>query len=182
MSEKPVLGVIGGSGLYEFPSLENIETIELDTPFGKPSSPIIMGTLACRKVAFLARHGIGHIFLPSEVNYRANIYALKKIGVKRIISVSACGSLREDYSPGDIVVPDQLVDFTKNRPYTFFGSGFVAHVGAAEPFCNDLRQLLFQSVKTVGGKVERTSRSKDPASQRKRNPIFFASGVCLSLV
>jgi 5'-methylthioadenosine phosphorylase len=153
MSEKPVLGVIGGSGLYQFPSLENIETIELDTPFGKPSSPIIMGTLAGRKVAFLARHGIGHIFLPAEVNYRANIYALKKLGVERIISVSACGSLREDYSPGDIVIPDQLVDFTKNRPITFFGEGFVAHVGLADPFCNDLRQLLFQSVKTVGGKV-----------------------------
>jgi 5'-methylthioadenosine phosphorylase len=153
MSEKPVLGVIGGSGLYQFPSLENIETLELDTPFGKPSSPIIMGTLAGRKVAFLARHGIGHIFLPAEVNYRANIYALKKLGVERIISVSACGSLREDYSPGDIVIPDQLVDFTKNRPITFFGEGFVAHVGLADPFCNDLRQLLFQSVKTVDGKV-----------------------------
>jgi 5'-methylthioadenosine phosphorylase len=153
MSEKPILGVIGGSGLYQFSTLEKIETVELDTPFGKPSSQIILGILAGRKVAFLARHGIGHIFLPAEVNYRANIYAMKMLGVERIISVSACGSLREDFSPGDIVIPDQLVDFTKNRPYTFFGEGFVAHVGVAEPFCNDLRQLLFQSVKTAGGKV-----------------------------
>jgi 5'-methylthioadenosine phosphorylase len=153
MYEKPVLGVIGGSGLYQFSNLEKIETMELDTPFGKPSSPIILGTLAGRKVAFLARHGIGHIYLPAEVNYRANIYALKELGVERVISVSACGSLREDYSPGDIVIPDQLVDFTKKRHYSFFGEGFVAHVGVAEPFCNDLRQLLFQSVKTAGGKV-----------------------------
>ena len=153
MSEKPFLGVIGGSGLYQFPALEKIETLELDTPFGKPSSPIVIGTLAGKKVVFLARHGIGHIYLPAEVNYRANIYALKQLGVERVISISACGSLREDYSPGHIVIPDQLVDFTKNRPYTFFGKGFVAHVGVAEPYCNELRGLLFQSVKATGGIV-----------------------------
>jgi 5'-methylthioadenosine phosphorylase len=153
MSENPCLGVIGGSGLYQFPALEKIETLELDTPFGKPSSPIIIGTLEGKKVVFLARHGIGHIYLPAEVNYRANIYALKQLGVKRIVSISACGSLREDYSPGQIIIPDQLVDFTKNRPYTFFGEGIVAHVGMAEPFCNELRVLLFQSVKAAGGIV-----------------------------
>jgi 5'-methylthioadenosine phosphorylase len=149
--EKPVLGVIGGSGLYQFPALENIETKEMMTPFGKPSSPIVIGSLAGKKVAFLARHGIGHVYLPAEVNYRANIYALKQLGVDRIVSISACGSLREDFSPGHIVIPDQLVDFTKNRTYTFFGEGFVAHVGAAEPYCNELRKLLHQSVKTAGG-------------------------------
>ena len=153
MSEKPFLGVIGGSGLYQFPALEKIETLELDTPFGKPSSPIVIGTLAGKKVVFLARHGIGHIYLPAEVNYRANIFALKQLGVERLISISACGSLREDYSPGHIVIPDQLVDFTKNRPNTFFGEGFVAHVGVAEPYCNELRKHLFQSVKETGGIV-----------------------------
>jgi len=153
MSEKPLLGVIGGSGLYQFPALENIKRIESDTPFGKPSSPIVIGTLAGKKVAFLARHGIGHIFLPAEVNYRANIYALKQLGVERIISISACGSLREDFSPGHIVIPDQLVDFTKNRSYTFFGEGIVAHVGVAEPFCHELRKHLIQSVKAAGGTV-----------------------------
>jgi 5'-methylthioadenosine phosphorylase len=99
MENKPVLAVIGGSGLYNFPAIKNAQSLEVDTPFGKPSSPIIVGELSGRKVAFLARHGIGHVFMPSEVNYRANIYALKSLGVTRIVSVSACGSLREDYSP-----------------------------------------------------------------------------------
>jgi 5'-methylthioadenosine phosphorylase len=153
MTEKPFLGVIGGSGLYQFPSFEKIETLELDTPFGKPSSPIVIGSLAGKRVVFLARHGIGHIYLPAEVNYRANIYALKQLGVERVISISACGSLQEDYSPGHIVIPDQLVDFTKNRTYTFFGGGFVAHVGVADPFCNDLRKHVIKSVKEAGGIV-----------------------------
>lgn len=153
MSEKPFLGVIGGSGLYQFPSLEKTEIMELDTPFGKPSSPIIIGYLAGKKVVFLARHGIGHIYMPAEVNYRANIFALKLLGVERIISISACGSLRDDYSPGNIVIPDQLVDFTKNRTYTFFGGGLVAHVGVAEPYCNELRELLIRSVKAANGVV-----------------------------
>jgi 5'-methylthioadenosine phosphorylase len=153
MNEKPFIGVIGGSGLYQFAGLEKIETKEVDTPFGKPSSPIVLGYLSGRKVAFLARHGIGHVFLPTEVNYRANIYAMKVLGVERIISISACGSLREDFSPGHIVIPDQLVDFTRNRPYTFFGNGLVAHVGVADPFCPILRNYLTQSVKSAGGTV-----------------------------
>lgn len=153
MSEKPFLGVIGGSGLYDFSGLENVEKKEVETPFGKPSSPIVLGNLSGRKVAFLARHGIGHVFLPSEVNYRANIFAMKLLGVERLVSISACGSLREDFSPGQIVIPDQLVDFTKKRPYTFFGEGLVAHVGVADPYCPELRKYLSQSVEYVGGKV-----------------------------
>lgn len=153
MNEKPFLGVIGGSGLYQFSGLEEMQSVEIDTPYGKPSSPIVLGRLAGRKVAFLARHGIGHVFLPSEVNYRANIFAMKKLGVERVVSISACGSLREELSPGQIVIPDQLVDFTKKRNYTFFGDGLVAHVGVADPFCPALRESLFGSVQSVGGIV-----------------------------
>lgn len=153
MNEKPFLGVIGGSGLYQFSGLEEMQSVEMDTPFGKPSSPVVLGRLAGRRVAFLARHGIGHVLLPSEVNYRANIFAMKMLGVERIVSISACGSLREDFSPGQIVIPDQLVDFTKKRTYTFFGEGLVAHVGVADPYCPVLRKFLFESVQSVGGIV-----------------------------
>jgi 5'-methylthioadenosine phosphorylase len=150
MTEKPVLGVIGGSGLYDFPALENIETVLPDTPFGKPSAPIALGRLSGRKVAFLARHGIGHTLPPSEVNYRANIWALKMLGVDRIVSVSAVGSLREDFVPGEIVIPDQLFDFTKNRQRSFFGEGLVVHIQSAEPFCNELSTTLYQTVTASG--------------------------------
>jgi len=153
MKEKPFLGVIGGSGLYQITGLEEIQSLEMETPFGKPSSPVVLGRLAGKKVAFLARHGIGHVFLPSEVNYRANIFAMKMLGVERIVSISACGSLREDFSPGHIVIPDQLVDFTKKRNYTFFGEGLVAHVGVADPYCPALRKSLFESAQSVGGTV-----------------------------
>jgi 5'-methylthioadenosine phosphorylase len=150
MSETPVLGVIGGSGLYSIAALTNVETIEVDTPFGKPSAPITLGKLAGKTVAFLARHGIGHWISPTEVNYRANIYAFKKLGVPRIVSISACGSLRADYIPGDIVIPDQLFDFTKNRPRTFFGDGLVVHAGVADPFCPDLSAKVLQAVVAAG--------------------------------
>src|SRR5512146_325696 len=143
MSEAPVLGVIGGSGLYQMSGLTQTETLDLDTPFGKPSAPIVTGMLSGKRVAFLARHGIGHSISPSEVNYRANIFALKMIGVERIVSISACGSLREDYAPGHIVIPDQLVDFTRGtRKRSFFEDGLVVHVGTAEPYCDDLSSLL----------------------------------------
>lgn len=150
MAEAPVLAVIGGSGLYDFPSLEKVETIYPDTPFGKPSAPIAIGTLSGRKVAFMARHGIGHTLSPTEVPYRANIFALKTLGVTRIISVSACGSLREDFAPGEIVVPDQLFDNTKRRISSFFGDGLVVHVSPGEPFCPDLSTQLFQTVSLQG--------------------------------
>ncbi|MCB2202799.1 S-methyl-5'-thioadenosine phosphorylase [bacterium] len=147
MNENPVLAVIGGSGLYEFDDITDVETLEVSTPFGDPSSPITIGKLNGKKVAFLARHGIGHVFSPSEVPYRANIYALKSLGVKRIVSVSACGSLREAYAPGNVVIPDQIFDFTHKRERSFFGDGLVAHVSAANPFCKSLSDVLEESLK-----------------------------------
>src|SRR5512133_422776 len=147
---KPVLAIIGGSGLYDFPALKGATRMEIDTPFGKPSAPIIIGTLEGKKVAFLARHGIGHTLSPTEVNYRANIYALKSLGVERIISVSACGSLREDFAPGHIVIPSQLFDYTSQRKRSFFGDGLVVHVGVADPFCPNLSTTLYNVVSSTG--------------------------------
>ena len=138
MSETINLAVIGGSGLYKMPGLENTQKFDVSTPFGKPSSPIIVGELEGQRVAFLARHGIGHHIMPGEVNYQANIYALKKLGADRVVSVSAVGSLREDYAPGHIVIPDQIYDNTKGRNYSFFGDGLVVHISVADPFCPDL--------------------------------------------
>lgn len=146
MTEEFAFGIIGGSGLYGFSGFENVETIEVDTPFGKPSSPIVIGEIKGKKLAFLARHGIGHVLLPSEVNYRANIYAFKELGINKIISVSAVGSLRADYAPGHIVVPDQLFDFTKDRKRSFFGDGIVAHISTAEPFCPKLSAQLLKAL------------------------------------
>lgn len=151
MSENPVLGVIGGSGLYQFEGLKNVEMMDIETPFGKPSSPIAIGTLSGKRVAFLARHGIGHHISPSEVNYRANIYALKFIGVQHVVSISAVGSLRDDFAPGHIVIPDQLFDFTRNRDRTFFSDGLVVHIGSADPFCKNLSTQLFNAVNANGG-------------------------------
>jgi len=150
MDNKPVLAVIGGSGLYDFAGLTNIEKIEPETPFGRPSAPIVVGSLAGKRVAFLARHGLGHTLSPTEVNYRANIYALKSIGVERIISVSACGSLREDFAPGHIVIPSQLFDLTNQRNRSFFGEGLVVHVGVADPFCVNLSTTLYNVVSSTG--------------------------------
>lgn len=155
MTEHPILAVIGGSGLYNFPSLENSKSLEIDTPFGKPSSPIITGNLFGKSVAFLARHGVGHIYMPSEVNYRANIYALKTLGVSRIVSVSACGSLREDFKPGEIVIPDQIVDLTHQRTRTFFGGEIVAHIGAADPFCQSLTTQVCDAVSSTGAIIHK---------------------------
>jgi 5'-methylthioadenosine phosphorylase len=153
MSNSPKIAVIGGSGLYEMPSLQDVQKIEVSTPFGSPSAPIVTGTLEGLGVAFLARHGDGHFISPSEINYRANIYALKSLGVERIISVNACGSLREDYRPGEIVVPDQLFDFTRDRPRSFFRDGFVAHVSVAEPLCTDLSPQVVEATEAAGGRV-----------------------------
>ncbi len=150
MTEKPILGIIGGSGLYQFSALKDVETLDLDTPFGKPSSPLFIGTLADRRVAFLARHGIGHIFNPTEVNYRANIYALKMIGIQNVVSISACGSLRDDFAPGHIVIPDQLLDFTRLRARSFFEGGIVAHIGSANPYCSGLSNLVYHAVEKTG--------------------------------
>jgi 5'-methylthioadenosine phosphorylase len=137
-----MIGIIGGSGLYQINGLENVQEKSVKTPFGEPSSPIVQGKIAGKDVAFLARHGKSHQFTPSEVNYRANIYAMKSLGVKRIIGVSACGSLREDYAPGSLVIPNQLIDMTKGRKRSFFEQGVVAHVGVADPFCETECQAL----------------------------------------
>ncbi len=150
MEKKPVLGVIGGSGLYDFPALTDVERFDLDTPFGKPSAPITMGSLSGKRVAFLARHGVGHTLTPTEVNYRANMYALKMLGVDQVVSISACGSLREDFAPGHIVIPSQLFDFTQQRKRSFFGDGLVVHVGVADPFCERLSTSLYQVVTSTG--------------------------------
>jgi len=148
------LAVIGGSGVYDMAGLTDVEEVTISTPFGDPSDKITTGVVQGTRIAFLPRHGRSHQLTPSEVPYRANIYALKMMGVKFIISVSACGSLREDYSPGDIVVPDQLVDFTKGkRETTFFGHGLVAHVGVSNPFSPELSLILADAVRTDGGIV-----------------------------
>ncbi|GAB4503756.1 MAG: S-methyl-5'-thioadenosine phosphorylase [Anaerolineales bacterium] len=153
MNDVATIGIIGGSGLYDMPGLQKAREISLDTPFGKPSSPIVVGELEGQQVAFLARHGIGHHITPSEVNYRANLYALKELGVQQVVSISACGSLREDYEPGHIVIPDQLFDYTKGRERTFFGEGLVAHVSVADPFCPRLSAQLEQAVRETGAVV-----------------------------
>lgn len=153
MHHKPKLGVIGGSGIYQMNDLREKEEFEVSTPFGIPSAPIMIGTIEGHPIAFLARHGLGHHITPSEVNYRANIYALKSLGVERIVSISACGSLREDYAPGEIVVPDQVFDFTRGRQRTFFGNGIVAHISVANPFCTTLSDYVYQSVESTGIKV-----------------------------
>ncbi len=155
MTTPPTLGIIGGSGLYHMAGLTATEEHKLDTPFGEPSDAIVVGTLAGQRVAFLARHGRGHRISPSEVNYRANLFALKMLGVERVLSISACGSLREDYAPGQIVIPDQIYDNTRGRERTFFGQGLVAHVGVAEPFCPTLSQQVYDAVAATGATVHR---------------------------
>jgi len=153
MTEQATLAIIGGSGLYEMEGLTETRQIDMNTPFGKASSAIVTGTLEGTRVAFLARHGIGHHITPSEVPYQANIFALKSLGVERIISISACGSLKEELEPGHIVIPDQIYDTTHKRPRTFFGDGFVAHVGVADPFCEDLSGQLEAAIREAGGVV-----------------------------
>jgi 5'-methylthioadenosine phosphorylase len=148
-----IVGVIGGSGLYQMPGLERVREVEIKTPFGKPSDKLIRGRLGKSEVVFLPRHGTGHRWLPTEVNFRANTFAMKKLGVERIISVSAVGSLREEIAPGHVVIPDQFIDRTTQRPSTFFGRGLVAHVSLADPFCKDLSAVLTAAANSEGAKV-----------------------------
>ena len=137
-----VLGVIGGSGVYELESLRDVDSLDIDTPFGKPSAPLRRGRLGACELVFVARHGVGHIYSPSEVPYRANIYALKELGVTHLLSLSAVGSLREELPPQTLVIPDQIIDRTVARARTFFEGGIVAHVGLADPFCSLMQDAL----------------------------------------
>lgn len=151
------IGVIGGSGLYNMPAITDVETVDVDTPFGKPSGSIRIGTLSGKRVAFVPRHGEGHVYSPSTLPYRANIFALKTLGVRFIVAVNASGSLREDYAPGHIITPDQIVDYTiHKRDRSFFEDGIVAHVSVADPVSDYLRELIADAVEAVGGTVHRT--------------------------
>jgi 5'-methylthioadenosine phosphorylase len=147
------IGIIGGSGLYDLEELTDREEVALTTPFGDPSGPYLVGTLRGRRVAFLARHGAGHRLLPSELNFRANIFGMKMLGVGSILSASAVGSLKEEYRPLDIVIPDQFFDRTRGRISTFFGSGLVAHIAFAHPICDVLADIAVASAGAVGATV-----------------------------
>ena len=153
VNERIRIGIIGGSGLYDMEALSSVATVSLETPFGSPSDDYVIGTLEGVRVAFLSRHGRGHRHTPSEVNFRANIYGFKQLGVSHIVSVTAVGSLREDIHPLDIVIPDQLYDNTRNRKSTFFGDGLVAHIAFAQPICPDLALLLHETAVEAGAKT-----------------------------
>jgi 5'-methylthioadenosine phosphorylase len=144
------IGIVGGSGLYSMPGLTDIREVTLETPFGKPSDAYVLGTLSGRKVAFLSRHGRGHRLMPTELPYRANIHGFKQLGVERILSLSAVGSLKEEHKPMDFVVPDQFVDRTRHRVDTFFGDGLVAHVGFGEPICAETAKFVEQACTRAG--------------------------------
>ena len=149
------IGVIGGSGLYEIEGMTDVEEIKVKTPFGDPSDAIILGNLEGDKIAFLPRHGKGHRISPTELPARANIYAMKSLGVERIISIAAVGSLKEKIKPLDLVIPDQIIDRTRNRVNTFFNGGIVAHVAFAEPFCPILSNVLFEAARGTGVKIHK---------------------------
>ena len=149
------IGIIGGSGLYDMAELTDREDRRIETPFGEPSAPYVIGTLRGKRVAFLARHGLGHRLMPSELNFRANIYGFKTLGVEYILSASAVGSLKEQYKPLDLVIPDQFVDRTRGRVSTFFGRGLVAHVGFAHPFCSILSDVAFRAAQTSSAAVHK---------------------------
>jgi 5'-methylthioadenosine phosphorylase len=147
---KAKIGIIGGSGLYSMPGFEAQEEVAIETPWGSPSEKYVVGTLAGKQVAFLARHGRGHRISPSELNFRANIWGMKSLGVERIVSLSAVGSLKEEHRPLDFVIPDQFFDRTHGRASTFFGEGLVAHISFADPICPQLREVAFESCRAVG--------------------------------
>lgn len=150
---RKVLGVIGGSGFYQMNGLEKVEQVELKTPFGVPSDPFYRGRLRDTEVVFLARHGRGHRILPSEINFRANVFGMKELGVEFLLSVSTAGSLKEEIRPGDLVLPDQFIDRTYKRPGTFFGGGIVVHVSLADPTCHDLLHDVGEATRAAGGNV-----------------------------
>ncbi len=149
------VGIIGGSGLYELEGLQNVREEKISTPFGEPSDSYIVGELAGRRMVFLPRHGRGHRILPAELNYRANIWGMKKLGVGRIISVAACGSMKEEIQPGHLVVPDQFIDLSKQRTTTFFGDGIVAHMVYADPICSQLADVVYEAGKAAGATMHK---------------------------
>lgn len=152
---RPQIGILGGSGLYQMEGLSEVKAVAVSTPFGKPSGKLMTGKLNGIPVVFLPRHGVGHTILPSEINYRANIYALKKMGVTAIVSVSAVGSMKENIAPGHMVVPDQFYDLTKGRKSTFFGNGIVAQVSFADPICPELSKTIADAAKSGGATVHK---------------------------
>src|SRR5690242_3676480 len=147
---KPTIGIIGGSGLYSMPGFDAYQEKRIDTPWGAPSDAYVVGQLCGHEVAFLSRHGRGHRISPSELNFRANIWGMKSLGVERIISLSAVGSLKEEHRPLDFVIPDQFVDRTKARPSTFFGDGLVAHISFADPICSQLSGVMAAACRAAG--------------------------------
>jgi 5'-methylthioadenosine phosphorylase len=153
--QRAQIGIIGGSGLYDMPGVTDRDEANVTTPFGEPSAPYLLGTLRGKRVAFLARHGGGHRVSPSELNFRANIFGMKTLGVEFILSASAVGSLKEEYKPADIVIPDQFFDRTKGRPSSFFGRGLVGHVGFAHPFCKILSGIAYESGATSGATIHK---------------------------
>ena len=179
--KKAEIGIIGGSGLYAMPGLTNVREERIATPFGDPSDAFILGEVEGRKVAFLARHGRGHRISPSELNFRANIFAMKMLGVERILSVSAVGSLKEEHKPTDFVIPDQFIDRTFARVSTFFGDGIVAHVGFGDPVCATVAAIFRRRLVTLSGlwarAVAPTSAWKGRSFRRAPNRIFIAAGA-----
>ncbi len=172
------IGVIGGSGLYHIPGITDVEEADIDTPFGKPSDSIIVGRLEGVGIAFLPRHGRGHRVSPSEIPQRANIYALKSLGVERIIAVNACGSFKESLKRGDLVIPDQVIDRTRGRPSTFFTDGIVGHVLLDKPFCPALSQVLYDTATEVGASVHQGGTSltmEGPALSTKAESLLHKS-------
>ena len=153
--QRAQIGIIGGSGLYDMAAVTDREEVKVTTPFGEPSAPYLLGTLLGKRVAFLARHGGGHRVSPSELNFRANIFGMKTLGVEFILSASAVGSLKEQYRPADIVIPDQFFDRTKGRPSSFFGRGLVGHVGFAHPFCRILSGIAYASGQKAGATIHK---------------------------
>ncbi len=187
---KAEIGIIGGSGLYDVELLEKVEEIKIYTPYGPTSDNIVIGEYAGRKVAFLPRHGRGHKIPPHRINYRANVWALKSLGVDKIVAVSAVGSLREDYRPGDFVVPDQFIDFTKKREYSFFEGSVVGHFSMADPFCEPLRQLIIETAKELNITVHSKGtyiciegpRFSTRAESRLFKEVFKADIIGMTLV
>lgn len=188
--ERAHVGIIGGSGVYDPGIFENVKEIKVDTPYGNPSDLILVGEVRGVKVAFLPRHARGHRIPPHMINYRANVWAMKALGVKWLIAVSAVGSLREDYKPGHLVVPDQYIDMTKGRKYTFYDGPATVHISAAEPFCEDLRQKLYETGRALGYDIHPRGtyiciegpRFSTKAESRVWREVFKADIIGMTLV